>query len=324
MEGKQVNLVLEGTENEIDRNVLQIISDSLIHLVRNAVSHGIETEQERMLAKKTPVGTVKLSARSEKEEVIIEVSDDGKGINPAVIGRKALEKGLITPEMLRTMNEEDITQLIFEPGFSSAEKVTAVSGRGVGMDVVKKAIDAIGGKISIQSEVGRGSTIRLSLPSSMAVKNALLFELGSGSFAIPLSYTEAVVSLFKRDIFKVGNGLLARYLENNISIVFLNDLFRLESIKASLKEGILHQTFNTVSDTEKLYIVVVSYNNRLVGFVVDKLLQQKEIVEKPLGQFFEEVRFISGATILGNGNVCLVLDAPAIMSFLFKNTKVSR
>ncbi|MES2731563.1 MAG: chemotaxis protein CheA [Bacteroidota bacterium] len=324
LEGKQVNLVLEGTENEIDRNVLQIISDSLIHLVRNSVSHGIETEHDRVKAKKPSVGTVRLSARSEKEEVIIDVSDDGKGINPVVIRRKAVEKGLITEQIAKSLSDEDIIQLIFEPGFSSVEQVTAVSGRGVGMDVVKKAIDSIGGRINVHSIVNEGTTISLSLPSSMAVKNALLFELGAGDFAIPLVYTDAVISLYRKDIHKVGSGLLAKHLKKNISIVFLNDLFSLENNQSIIGENTLQQSFDRVTDEEKLYVIVVSYNNREVGFVVDKLLQQKEIVEKPLGQFFEEVKFVSGATIMGNGKVCLVLDAPSIMNFLFRNVKLNK
>jgi two-component system chemotaxis sensor kinase CheA len=322
LEGKQVNLVLEGTENEIDRNILQIISDSLVHLVRNSVSHGIETEQDRVKAKKPIAGTVTLSARSEKEEVIILISDDGKGINPEIIRKKAIERGLIAPEVARQMTDEQIIALIFEPGFSSTDQVTAVSGRGVGMDVVKQSIDSIRGKIDVQSVIGKGTTIQLTLPASMAVKNVLLFELSEGAFAIPLCYTDAVISLYKKDINKVGKGLVAQYLKKNIPIVFLHDLFDIEHHRAWSKEGILHQTFNKFSDEEKLLVIIVSHNNREVGLVVDKLLQKKEIIEKPLGQLFENLNFMSGATILGKGDVCLVLDAPAILNFLFHTTRI--
>jgi two-component system chemotaxis sensor kinase CheA len=323
LEGKQINLVLEGTDHEIDRNVLQIISDSLIHLVRNSVSHGIETEAERVKSNKPAIGTVRLSAQSEKEEIIIHVTDDGKGIDPAIIRRKALEKGLISPKEAQLMRDDEVVQLIFEAGFSSAETVTAISGRGVGMDVVKRSIDSIGGKIGVQSEVGKGTTISLTLPSSMAVKNALLFELGTGAFAIPLTYTDAVVCLNKQMIHQVGGGLIANHLKKNISIVFLKDLFALENHHSLIPEGALHQSYNQTSEDEKLFVIVVSYNNREVGFVVDRLLQQKEIVEKSLGQFFDAVHFMSGATILGTGQVCLVLDIPATMGFLFKNNKYS-
>lgn len=322
LEEKKVNLILEGTQNEIDRNVLQIISDSLIHLVRNAVSHGIETEAERLKVGKATTGAITLSARSEKEEVIIVVSDDGKGIHPEMIRRKAVEKGLVTAPIAKTLSEEEVMQFIFEPGFSSADQVTAISGRGVGMDVVKKAIDSIGGKINVQSKVGKGTSISLVLPSSMAVKKALLFELNTGAFAFPLSYTDAVISIPKRDIHKVGNGLIAKHAKKNISVVFLNDLFSLNDHRSAVKEGAFHQSFNQLPEDTKLFVIVVSYNNREVGFVVDKLLQQKEIVEKPLGPMFEDVKFVSGATILGTGDICLVLDAPSIMGFLFRNSKL--
>jgi two-component system chemotaxis sensor kinase CheA len=324
LEGKQVDLILEGTQNEIDRTILQIISDSLIHLVRNAISHGIETPEKRQQAGKPAAGTVKLSARSEKDAVFIDISDDGKGIDAAVIRRKAVEKGLIKAEAAAQMAEEDVVALIFEPGFSSAETVTAVSGRGVGMDVVRRSLDSIGGLIEVRSTVGQGTTMSLRLPSSMAVKGALLFELGPAAFAMPLAHTRAVISVPKKQIHKLGNGLVATHLGKNIPVVFLNDLFSLGSLQESFGDGRMHQTFNGMAGETKLNMIVVTFNNREIGFVVDKLLQQKEIVEKPIGPPLENIKFISGATILGNGSVCLVLDAPAIIHFLFRNTKMAK
>jgi two-component system chemotaxis sensor kinase CheA len=324
LEGKQVDLVLEGTQNEIDRTILQIISDSLIHLVRNAISHGIETPEKRQQAGKPAAGTVKLSARSEKDAVFIDITDDGKGIDAAVIRRKAVEKGLIKAEVAARMVEEDVIALIFEPGFSSAETVTAVSGRGVGMDVVRRSLDSIGGLIEVRSTVGQGTTMSLRLPSSMAVKGALLFELGPAAFAMPLAHTRAVISVPRQQIHKLGNGLVATHLGKNIPVVFLNDLFGLGSLQESIGEGRMHQTFNAIAGETKLNVIVVTFNNREIGFVVDKLLQQKEIVEKPIGPPLDNIKFISGATILGNGSVCLVLDAPAIIHFLFRNTKMAK
>lgn len=324
LEGKQVDLILEGTQNEIDRTILQIISDSLIHLVRNAISHGIETPEKRQQAGKPAAGTVRLSARSEKDAVFIDISDDGKGIDAAVIRRKAVEKGLVKAEVAAQLAEEDVIGLIFEPGFSSAETVTAVSGRGVGMDVVRRSLDSIGGLIEVRSTVGQGTTMSLRLPSSMAVKGALLFELGPAAFAMPLAHTRAVISVPKKQIHKLGNGLVATHLGKNIPVVFLNDLFGLGSLAESFGEGRMHQTFNAMADSTKLNVIVVTFNNREIGFVVDKLLQQKEIVEKPIGPPLDNIRFISGATILGNGSVCLVLDAPAIIHFLFRNTKMAK
>lgn len=324
IEGKRVELVLEGTENEIDRNVLQIISDSLIHLVRNSVGHGIELEADRIKAGKNPVGTVTLSAKNEKDAIIIDIIDDGKGIDPNIIKKIAVKKGVITQETADRLSDNDAMMLIFEPGFSSAEVVTSVSGRGVGMDVVKKSLDSIGGIVTVHSEIGKGSTMRLRLPSSMAVKGALLFELGESQFAIPLAYTDAVVSLNKNEIHKVRGGLLATYLERNISIVFLKDLFVMD-MNGEVSNAIdvsLHKSFDQLNDDDMIYVLVVSYNNHDMGFVVDRLLQQKEIVEKPLQSPLDQIKFISGATILGNGNVCLVLDTPSISNFLFKSTKL--
>ncbi len=319
IESKKVNLVLEGTEIEIDRKILQIISDSLIHLVRNAVSHGVETPEQRIKNGKSPNGTLKLSARGEKDAVIIEVSDDGKGIDPVIIKRKAIEKGIVPAELANQMNEKEIIHLIFEPGFSSADTITEVSGRGVGMDVVKKAMDSIGGKIDIRTELGKGSVFELSLPASMAVKGALLFGLADFEYAIPLSYTESVIQLTKKDIHKVAKGLVATYQGKTLSILFLNDLFGATKTDELAHDKSFQKTFANVTDTQKLFVIVVNYNNKLVGIVVDYLLQQKEIVEKPLNKPLEGIRFVSGATILGNGNVCLVIDVPSIINFLFSS-----
>ncbi|QHT67724.1 chemotaxis protein CheA [Rhodocytophaga rosea] len=318
LEHKKVTLKLEGTDAEIDRNVLQIISDSLIHLIRNSVGHGIETPEERKKAGKSETGTVTLRASNESDAVIIEIIDDGKGIDSRIIKKKAIDKGLVSKETADTMSEADIIMFIFEPGFSSAEQVTAISGRGVGMDVVKRALDSISGNISVFTAVGKGSTIRLSLPSSMAVKGTLLFELDKSEYAIPLTYTEAVVSLYKSDVHKAGNGLIATHLGKTISIVFLKDLFSTADYSHHSQNTIFHTSFDQVNAKEKLAIIIVSYNNRKVGFVVDKLLQQKEIVEKPLMKPVDHVKFISGVTILGNGNICLVLNIANIISYIFK------
>ena len=316
-DGKKVALKLSGTETEIDRNILQIISDSLIHIIRNAVGHGIEPARERKQLKKPAEGLITLSAKNDSDAVIIEIHDDGKGINVKEVGRKAIEKGLLTEELANHLSEEEIIMYIFEPGFSTQEQVDKISGRGVGMDVVKRAVDSIGGNILIDTAYGQGTTIKLSLPSSMAVKGTLLFELEKTEFAIPLSFTESVISLYKPDIHKVGKGLAATYLGKTISLVFLKDLFNMTSTVGDTEQHVLHQTFDSLHPEEKLDIVVVSYNSRMIGLVVDKLLQQKEIVEKPLMKPVDKVRFISGVTIMGNGNVCLVVNVVAISNFVF-------
>jgi two-component system chemotaxis sensor kinase CheA len=316
VEKKNVNLKLEGTDTEIDRNVLQVISDSLIHIMRNAVAHGIEDSKEREKTGKPKEGNILLSARNETDAVVIEIKDDGKGLDYDRIKSKALSKGLIPPEAAEKLTNDELSMLIFEPGFSTVDQITTISGRGVGMDVVKRTLDSIGGGITIQSEKGKGTTIQLTLPLSMAVKPSLLFELDRETYAIPLSYTESVTSLFKNDIHKAGAGLVASYAGKNIAIVFLKDLFGDEEVSKT-SGNVFQKSFDDAHPEEKLEVVVVNYNKRIVGFVVDKLLQQKEIVEKPLMKPVDRIKFISGVTILGNGRVCLVLNIPFVLHFIF-------
>jgi two-component system chemotaxis sensor kinase CheA len=213
--------------------------------------------------------------------------------------------------------------LIFEPDFSNAETITAVSGRGVGMDVVKRAAESIGGKVEVKTELGSGSTISIHLPSSMAVKGALLFELDKQEYAIALNYTEAVVSLKKSDLHRVSQGLMTTYENRVIPLVFLKDLFRLDNFSGLAEEGVLHKSYNEINDTEKLEVIIASYGGKNVGFVVDKLFQQKEIVEKALSQPIDKVDMVSGTTILGNGNDCLVLDVARIIDSVFKEQLVN-
>ncbi|MGZ3921997.1 MAG: chemotaxis protein CheA, partial [Bacteroidia bacterium] len=241
--------------------------------------------------------------------------DDGNGIDLNAIKKKALEKGIISSDYAKIISEDEIMMCLFEPGFSNAEKITEVSGRGVGMDVVKRSVESIGGKISIETELGKGSVFTLSLPSSMAVKGALLFELNAQSFAIALSHTEAVISLKGKDIHKINTGLISKYLGKTISIIFLNDLF---ANKFGNETAGLQDTFAGIEPEQKLDVVIVSYDKHLVGFVVDKLMQQKEIVEKALEKPVQHISLFSGATILGDGNICLVLDVVGILKNLFK------
>ena len=319
IEQKEIILHLEGTEIEIDRNILKIMSDSLVHLVRNAASHGIESPEVRKSSGKPVEGNVTLRALNEKDTVIIKVTDDGAGIDHEIIKKKAISTGLISEEFAKQMSKQDAYMLIFEPGFSNAEAITEVSGRGVGMDVVKRATESIGGNISVDTKLGEGTTVTLSLPSSMAVKGALLFEMEEQEYAVPLAYTEAVISLKKRDIHKINTGLMATYLDKTISIVFLQDMFGVSKLEEIREQGVLHQSFDKLKDNnDKLDVLVASFGDKNVGFVVDKLLQQKEIVEKTLSQPIDHIELFSGATIMGNGNVCLVLDVASILRELFK------
>ena len=324
IEDKKANLILEGTEIEIDRNILKIMSDSLVHLIRNSVGHGIEKPAARRLAGKEEIGKVYLKARNEKDTVIIEISDDGHGIDAESIKRKAIEKKIMSKEFADTLTKDEIIQIIFEPGFSNADKITEVSGRGVGMDVVKRATESIGGKISVKTELGKGSTITLALPSSMAVKGALLFMLNQQEYAVALTYTEAVVSVRKEDLHRVSSGLMTKYLGKTISVIFLKDLFSMNSLEDLYLDSALHTSYAECEEESKLEIMVVSYNNKYFGLVVDKLLQQKEIVEKTLARPIDALDLFSGATILGSGNVCLVLDVAAIANACFKERFIQK
>jgi two-component system chemotaxis sensor kinase CheA len=310
-EKKQIDLVIEGSETEIDRNILQIISDSLIHLIRNAIGHGIESENDRKSEDKDVVGKLTLSARNESEGVIIDIKDDGKGIDVEKIKKKVMQKGWVEASVLDKMSQEEIISFIFEPGFSTNDAVNSISGRGVGMDVVKKAIDSVGGNIKVQTEAGKGSVFSLILPSSMAVKSTLLFEVGHSQYAVPLTYTDAVLSLERKEVYKIQNRLMINHQEQTIETVFLRDLFFPE--EAYSREEAL-------KSTEKWNVVLVHYNGKKLGLVVDKLLQQKEIVEKPLKKPVDFVRYIGGVTILGNGKVCLVINIPQIIQKLFNHS----
>jgi two-component system, chemotaxis family, sensor kinase CheA len=314
-EGKQVKLKLEGTETEIDRNILQVISDSLIHIIRNSVGHGVEKPADRRAAGKPEEGTVTLAATSESDTVVIRIQDDGAGVNPARVKKKAIEKGLITVQDAEQLSDRDTIMLIFEPGFSTMDQVTSISGRGVGMDVVKKALDSIGGTVQVESVLGKGTTITLSLPSSMAVKSTLLCELDSQTYAIPLSYTESVISIYKTEIHKTVNGLVAVHLGKTIHIVFLSELLAASRGVTTEK----HAMLDKLHPESRLEIVVVAFNGKRIGFIVDKLLQQKEIVEKPLRKPVDSVSFLSGVTIMGNGNVCLVLSIPGVLNAAIGN-----
>ncbi|GAB4247640.1 MAG: chemotaxis protein CheA [Ekhidna sp.] len=317
IENKEINLVVKGSDVEIDRNILQIISDSMVHLVRNAVGHGIEDAAGRERAGKSKVGTITLSARTEKDNVIIDVSDDGKGIDAQQIRKKILEKGLLNQDLLQQLTDEEVIMHIFETGFSNADRVSEVSGRGVGMDVVKKSTESIGGLVEVNTEVGKGTTISLKLPSSMAVKGVLMFMMGEQEFAIALPYTEAVVSLKKSKIRKAGSGLVSSYLDKTISVLFLEDLLGLDDLAQIYEQDVFHNTFDQFEEDDPFNVIIITYAGRYYGIVVDKLLQQKDIIEKPMPKPLDGNRLLSGTTIMGNGNVCLIIDAVAITDLLF-------
>ncbi len=318
-EQKDVQLHLKGTEVEIDRNILKIISDSLVHVVRNAVSHGIEDSQNRAKTTKPPTATVTLEANLEKDNVVLTVSDDGRGIDAGVIRRKVIEKKLISKDAADQLGDKEIIRYIFEPGFSSAEKVTEISGRGVGMDVVKRSVESIGGQVLIDTEIGSGTSIHLILPSSLALKGALLFTVEEQEYAIPLTYIDSVSYIKKSDIHNLSNNLMVNYHDTSVSLVFLRDVFSSGVREDFSLEATFEDQMSAIGEQEVLNVIMAKHSGRKIGLVVDKLLRQKEIIEKKLPKPLDSGKLLSGSTILGSGNVCPVLDIASIMDIYFQS-----
>jgi two-component system chemotaxis sensor kinase CheA len=308
VEGKQVELALAGQDVQIDRNVLQLITDALLHIVRNAVSHGLETPEARQAAGKRGPGRLVISALTERDDVLIQVQDDGRGIDTEAVRKKAVRKGLLTSEAAAALDEQEVWALLFEPGFSMADKITDISGRGVGLDVVKLAIDSLGGQLRVSSELGKGTTFTLVLPTSIAVKGALLIELDERAYAVPLLHTDTVLALPSDQIFAVGGLLMTRIQEENVPLVPLRQLLYSEG-----EEMLPRATRSDLpTDASLLQVLVVSYNNRRLGLIIDRFLRQQNIVVKSLSKPLDTIDLFGGVTLLGSGQLCLVLDVPAL------------
>ena len=297
--GKEINLVIEGEETELDRTVIDEIGDPLVHLLRNAVDHAISTPEEREKTGKPRAGTVKLIAYPEGNQVVIRVDDDGKGINPDTILKKAIERGLVTEKEAEKLEPEDIIMLIFKPGFSTAEKVTDVSGRGVGMDVVRTRIESLGGNISVQSKVGEGSSFIIRLPLTLAIIQALLIGLGKEIYAIPLSSIEETISLSPDEIKTIQDKEVILLRGSVLPVIRLGETLEADSLQGE--------------DEQSLYVVVVKTGQRRAGIMVDTLIGQQEIVIKSLGKLLNGFKQFAGATILGDGRVALILDVASLL-----------
>ena len=304
-ENKEVELVLSGQDVQIDRNILQIITDALLHLVRNAVSHGLETPEQRQQAGKPAVGHLTLSALTEREDVLIQVRDDGRGINTEAVRKKAVERGLVSAAEAPRLDEQQVWALLFEPGFSMAEKITDISGRGVGLDVVKLALDSLGGQLRVESEMGVGTTFTLVLPTSIAVKGALLVEVEDRPYAVPLMHTDTVLALHPGQLSLVGGLLVTHFQEQAVPLVHLRQLLYDEG-----DERLPLATKDDLHGTQQ--VLVVNYNNRRLGLIVDRFIRQQNIVIKPLSKPLDTIDLFGGVTLLGSGQVCLVLDVPAL------------
>ena len=294
---KKINLVIQGAETELDKSLTEEIGDPLVHLIRNSVDHGVEPPDVRVSNGKDPQGTIRLSAQHEGNNIVIEIEDDGKGIDPEKLKKKALEKGLITEKEAAEMADKEAFNLIFKAGFSTAEKVTKISGRGVGMDVVKTNIAKMNGTIGINSELGVGTVITLKLPLTLAINQSLLVRQGEETFAIPLHSVIEVVSLDEQKIDTINGREVIRIRERILPLVRIGEVLDIPNSKES----------------ENAYAVVVGLAHHRIGLVTDDLVGQKEIVIKPLGNYLKKVEGIAGSTILGDGHVIMILDVAQLI-----------
>jgi len=291
--GKQVDLKIFGEDTELDRSVVDEIGDPLIHLVRNALDHALESAEERLAAGKPRIGCVTLSATHEGNNIIISIKDDGRGMNPEKIAAKALEKGIATAEQLAAMSQKEIFDLIFLPGFSTMEKVSDLSGRGVGMDVVRTNVKKLSGIIEVKSEIGKGSEFILKLPLTLAIIQSLMVEIESETYSIPLSAVIETLRVKEEDFSSVGGREVLRLRKSALPLMRLQQRF-----------GIAEQG----TGGEYRYVVVVGIAEKRLGLVVTRLLGQQEVAIKSLGNYLSDVPGIAGSTILGDGKVALIVD----------------
>lgn len=295
---KKMELVMTGEDTELDRTVIDEIGDPLMHLLRNSADHGLESAEVRAQRGKPEVGTVKLDAYQDGNNVIIEVSDDGNGIDVEAVRNKALEKGNITQEQADAMTDKEVIDLLFKPSFSTAKKVTDVSGRGVGLDVVKSKVEALGGDIEVKTQLGEGSTFVIRLPLTLAIIQALMVELGEEKYAISLGSIQTIEDIPVEDIKYVQTKEVINLRGTVIPLIRLDSVLDIES-----KEK-----------PDSLTVVIVKKGDKLAGMVVDRLLGQQEIVIKSLGKYISNSsKIISGATILGNGEVALIIDVNTLL-----------
>lgn len=292
--GKNIKLLMSGEETEVDRTVIDEIGDPLIHLIRNSLDHGIEAPEVREKLGKPAVGTVALRAYPDGNTVVIEVEDDGSGIDVEKVKASAIKKGVITEDQAEVMNDQEVINLLFNAGFSTAEKVTGVSGRGVGLDVVKSKIEDISGTVEVQTEAGKGSTFYIRLPLTLAIIHALMVRLGDEKFAIPLNNIGEIISIKPEQINMVQNQEVILYRNKTLPIVRLANALNVPNAG------------NT--EEEDLVVVIVKKGDQEAGVVVDSLIGQLEIVIKSLGKYLTGIKVIAGATILGNGSVALIVD----------------
>ena len=296
--GKSIELEISGEETELDKSIVEEIGDPLVHIIRNSCDHGIEDSIERKMAGKPEKGLIELKAYNEGNHIVIEITDDGKGLDADILKSKAMEKGVITEREADNMSDKEAFNLIFKPGFSMAKQVTNVSGRGVGMDVVKTNIEKLNGIIDIDSDVGRGTVIKLKIPLTLAIIQALLVGAQEEYYAIPLASVLETVRVPIEDIYTIEGKNVLRLRDEVLSLVRLSDVF---GVKQVFEGG------------EQTYVVVIGLAESKLGVIVDTLVGQEEIVIKSLGDYLQGINGIAGATIRGDGRVTLIIDVAALM-----------
>ncbi len=305
--GKSIELIIEGEETELDKSIVEEIGDPLIHIIRNSCDHGIEPLEERRRLNKPETGKVQLSAYNEGNHIVIKISDDGKGLDPVMLKEKAIEKGVISERDAEGMSDREAFNLIFKPGFSTAKVVSNVSGRGVGMDVVKTNIEKLNGIIEIDSEVGVGTTQKLKIPLTLAIIQALLVGVQEEYYAIPLSSVLETVHISQDEIYTVDGKSVLRLRDEVLSLVRLSDIFKVDAILESNSD---------------VYVVIIGLADQKIGVIVDYLIGQEEVVIKSLGYYLKNTRGIAGATVRGDGKITLIVDVGAMMD-MAKSIKVN-
>jgi two-component system chemotaxis sensor kinase CheA len=295
---KKINLRIEGQETELDRTIIDEIGDPLIHLIRNAADHGLESPSERISLGKAEEGNIKIKAYHDGNNVVIEVSDDGKGIDPDNILKRALRKGLVTDLQAEKLSDAEIIQFLFRPGFSTKDQVSDVSGRGVGLDVVKTKIETLGGSVEVESRRGCGTLFSIRLPLTLAIIQALMVQVGEEKYAIPLSSIKETVIISRETLKKVQKHEVILLRERVVPLLKLSEVLDIQT---------------DVDSKQYMTVVIVKKGDRDVGLVVEKLIGQQEIVIKSLGNYLENIKFIAGATILGDGKVALILDVNTLI-----------
>ena len=302
--GKDVELVTAGEDTDLDKSILDSLAEPLAHLVRNAVDHGIETPAERVAAGKTSQGVVRLNAYHQGNQIVIEITDDGRGIDRARVIAKAIERRVITQDEATRLTDSEALNLIFHSGLSTAQQVTGISGRGVGMDVVKSVLERLKGTISIETDPGHGTTFLLKVPLTLAIIKALLFRVADRIYAVPLSSVVEITRADESDLHRVEQREVMQLREEVLTLVRLGKLAR-----------------TTAAPKSKLFIVVITLAERKFGLVVDHLVGEEELVIKAVDDSLVATELVSGASILGDGTVVLILNIPAVVARL-GNSKV--